>query len=54
MKLSRILELLPNIGMFGLLPELVSREAQTAEFGRALPLEDSIVTPLSTHRKLKC
>ena len=53
-ELDRILELLPDTGMSGLFPELISREARTIEFGGALPPEDSTVTLLSTHRKLKC
>ena len=53
-KLGHALELLPGMGMPGLLLELINREAKTVEFDEVLLSEDSTAMPLSTHRKLKC
>ena len=52
--LGHILELSPDTSVSELLLELVDREARTAEFGEALPQEDSTATPLSMLQKFRC
>ena len=51
---EHVLELSSDTSMSRLLPGLVGREAQIAKFSGALPREDFIATPLSTHQKPKC
>ena len=53
-KLDHVFELLPDTDVSGLLSELVSRGARTAEFDRTLLQEDSTAMPLSMLQKPRC